>query len=211
VRGLRIGIRVPEVLDRQLEAIAAAAAQTSTDVWVMAPMVAVASEAAFFVERAKVAGLRTLGVMIEIPAAALAARQLLEVVDFESIGTNDLCQYTLAADRMSGALAALNDPWQPALLQLVAMVGQSGEALRKPVGVCGEAAADPALAPVLVGLGVTSLSMSARSIADVGAVLASVTLDACRELARLALAAPDAPSARDAVRRNLPVLADLGL
>jgi phosphoenolpyruvate-protein phosphotransferase (PTS system enzyme I) len=211
VRGLRIGIRTPEVLDRQLEAIAAAAAQTSTDVWVMAPMVAVVGEAAFFAERARAAGLRTLGVMIEIPAAALAARQLLEVVDFVSIGTNDLCQYTLAADRMSSALAALNDPWQPTLLQLVAMTGQGGEALGKPVGVCGEAAADPALAPVLVGLGVTSLSMSARSIADVGAVLASVTLDGCRELAQLALSAPDAQTAREVVRRGLPVLADLGL
>jgi phosphotransferase system enzyme I (PtsI) len=211
VRGLRIGIKAPEVLDRQLEAIAAAAAQTSSDVWVMAPMVAVVAEAVFFVERARAAGLRTLGVMIEIPSAALTARQLLAAVDFVSIGTNDLCQYTLAADRMSGALAALNDPWQPALLQLVGMVGQSGEALRKPVGVCGEAAADPALAPVLVGLGVTSLSMSARSIADVGAVLASVTFDECRELARRALDAPDAGSARDVVRRGLPVLADLGL
>lgn len=211
VRGLRIGIKAPEVLDRQLAAIAAAAERSSSDVWVMAPMVAVAAEAAFFVERARAAGLRTLGVMIEIPAAALAARQLLAAVDFVSIGTNDLCQYTLAADRMSGALASLNDPWQPALLQLVAMVGQCGEAMRKPVGVCGEAAADPALAPVLVGLGVTSLSMSARSIADVGAVLASVTIDECRALARLALDAPNAESARDVVRRELPALADLGL
>lgn len=211
VRGLRIGLARPEVLDRQLQAIAAAAADTSSDVWVMAPMVAVPSEAAFFVDRARAAGLRTLGVMVEIPAAALAARALLGAVDFVSIGTNDLCQYTLAADRMSGPLAALNDPWQPALLRLVAMVGEEGEVLRKPVGVCGEAAADPALAPVLVGFGVTSLSMSARSIADIGAVLASVTLEQCRELARLALDAPDAASARDAVRRGLPVLGDLGI
>jgi phosphotransferase system enzyme I (PtsI) len=112
---------------------------------------------------------------------------------------------------MSGALAALNDPWQPALLRLVGIAGESGEALRKPVGVCGEAAADPALAPVLVGLGVTSLSMSSRSVSDVGAVLATVTLQECRELARLAVEAPDAESGRSAVRARLPVLTTLGL
>jgi phosphoenolpyruvate-protein phosphotransferase (PTS system enzyme I) len=211
VRGLRIGLLTPEVLDTQLRAIAAAIEQTGTDVWVMAPMVAVASEAAVFDRHARAAGLRTVGVMVEIPSAAISAAQILRTVDFVSIGTNDLAQYTLAADRMSGPLAALNDPWQPALLHLVGMVGAAGDSEAKPVGICGEAAADPALAPVLVGLGATSLSMSARAIPDVGAVLASVTMDECRALARLALDAPDADSARDAVRRGLPVLADLGL
>lgn len=211
VRGLRIGIQQPPVLERQLTAIAAAAARSSADVWVMAPMVAVANEAEHFAARARDAGLRTTGVMVEIPSAALAARQILAGLDFISIGTNDLCQYTLAADRMSGPLAALNDPWQPALLQLVGHAGAAGEDLRKPVGVCGEAAADPALAPVLVGLGVTSLSMSARSISDVGAVLATVTLDECRSLAEVAVAAPDADSGRSAVRALLPALGDLGL
>jgi phosphotransferase system enzyme I (PtsI) len=211
VRGLRIGIANPGVLDRQLQAIATAAERSGADVWVMAPMVAITAEAVFFAERARAVGLSTVGVMVEIPAAALSSRAILERVDFVSIGTNDLCQYTLAADRMSGALAALNDPWQPALLRLVGIAGESGEALRKPVGVCGEAAADPALAPVLVGLGVTSLSMSSRSVSDVGAVLATVTLQECRELARLAVEAPDAESGRSAVRARLPVLTTLGL
>ena len=211
VRGLRIGLAQPEVLDTQLRAIAAAARSTKADVWVMAPMVAVLGEAQAFDRRAREAGLRTVGVMIEIPAAALSARQLLAEVDFVSIGTNDLAQYTLAADRMSGPLAALNDPWQPAVLRLIGMVGAAGEAEAKPVGICGEAAADPALAPVLVGLGATSLSMSARSLSDVGAVLKTVTLQECRDLAALAVDAEDATSARDAVRAALPALADLGL
>jgi phosphotransferase system enzyme I (PtsI) len=211
VRGLRIGLAQPEVLDTQLRAIAAAVELTGADVWVMAPMVAVLSEAVAFDQHARAAGIQTTGVMVEIPAAAISAAQLLKAVDFVSIGTNDLAQYTLAADRMSGPLAALNDPWQPALLRLVGMVGAAGQAESKPVGICGEAAADPALAPVLVGLGATSLSMSARSLADVGAVLKSVTMAQCRELASLAVEAEDATSGRDAVRAALPALAELGL
>ena len=126
--------------------------------------------------------------MVEIPAAALRARDLLEHADFLSIGTNDLAQYTLAADRMAGELADLLDPWQPALLDLIRMTAEAGLAAGKSVGVCGEAAASPALAPVLVGLGITSLSMSASAVADVRDALAGVTLAECRELAAEALA-----------------------
>jgi phosphoenolpyruvate-protein phosphotransferase (PTS system enzyme I) len=211
VRGLRIGLAQPEVLDTQLRAIAAAAHSTKADVWVMAPMVAVLSEAQAFGRHAREAGLRTTGVMVEVPAAALSAREILSAVDFVSIGTNDLAQYTLAADRMSGPLAALNDPWQPALLRLIGMVGAAGESKAKPVGICGEAAADPALAPVFVGLGATSLSMSARSLSDVGEVLKTVTLQQCRDLAALAVDAEDATSGRAAVRASLPALEELGL
>ena len=110
--------------------------------------------------------------MVEIPAAALRAADLLEYADFLSIGTNDLAQYTMAADRMAGDLADLLDPWQPALLDLIRMTAEAGAGAGKPVGVCGEAAASPALAPVLVGLGVTSLSMSASAVADVRDALA---------------------------------------
>jgi phosphoenolpyruvate-protein phosphotransferase (PTS system enzyme I) len=124
--------------------------------------------------------------MIEIPAAALRAADLLEHTDFLSIGTNDLAQYTLAADRMAGELADLLDPWQPALLDLIGMTAQAGLAAGKSVGVCGESAASPA--PVLVGLGVTSLSMSASAVADVRDALAAVTLAECREMATNALA-----------------------
>lgn len=183
VRGLRIAFDRPDLLDRQLAAIAAAAADTGAELSVMAPMVATAAEAAWFAARARAAGIARVGVMIEIPAAALCAAEILAEVDFVSLGTNDLAQYVFAADRQLGAVAALNDPHQPALLRLVGLVAQAGAAAGKPVGVCGEAAADPALAPVLVGLGVTSLSMNAVALADVGAALRAVDLEACRALA----------------------------
>ncbi|WP_158853041.1 phosphoenolpyruvate--protein phosphotransferase [Saccharothrix deserti] len=200
VRGLRVAFDRPDVLERQLEAIALAAADTEAEVSVMAPMVATAAEAAWFVERARAAGLRRAGVMIEVPAAALVAREILAVVDFVSIGTNDLAQYVFAADRQVGAVAALNDPWQPALLRLIKLVGDAGTALGKPVGVCGEAAADPLLACVLTGLGVTSLSMNHTALAGVGAKLASTSFDLCQLAARGALAAADPASAKLAAR-----------
>jgi phosphotransferase system enzyme I (PtsI) len=196
IRGIRLGWSRPEVLRTQLEAIATAAARTAAHVWVMAPMVATAAEAARFHGCCVEAGLPKAGVMVEIPSAALGARSLLSIVDFISIGTNDLSQYTFAADRQCGALADLLDPWQPALLSLVAMCGEAGSAAGKPVGVCGEAAADPLLAQVLVGLGVTSLSMAPRAIPAVREAIAARTLEECRNLAAQVLAAPDSASAR---------------
>jgi phosphotransferase system enzyme I (PtsI) len=203
VRGLRLSAERPEILERQLEAIAGAAEDSGAEVSVMAPMVATADEAAWFARRARAVGLRRAGVMIEIPAAALTAREVLAEVDFVSVGTNDLAQYVLAADRMLGALAALNDPWQPALLRLIGTVGRAGDELGKPVGVCGEAAADPLLAGVLVGLGVSSLSMVAAAVPAVGSALASHSLPTYRSAAEAALSAPNPPKAREAVRAVL--------
>ncbi|WP_229072352.1 phosphoenolpyruvate--protein phosphotransferase [Actinoplanes sp. DH11] len=199
IRGLRIARQRPQVLATQLAAIAEARSQTGADVWVMAPMVSTLAEATTFAAAVRDAGLPKAGVMIEVPAAALRAADLLQVVDFLSIGTNDLSQYAFAADRMCGALADLLDPWQPALLQLIGICGAAGRATGKPVGVCGEAASDPGLAPILVGLGVTSLSMSPRAIPPVRAALAGRTADDCRRLAELAVAAPDATEARKLV------------
>jgi phosphotransferase system enzyme I (PtsI) len=187
IRGIRVARVRPEVLTTQLEAIAAAARSTEADVWVMAPMIATVREAAEFAGQVRAAGLPTAGVMIEIPAAALEAERILATVDFLSIGTNDLSQYTLAADRMSADLADLLDPWQPALLRLVASCAAAGQRAGKPVGICGEAAADPRLAPVFAGLGITSLSMSAPSLPAVRAALAEHTLADCRRLAEEAL------------------------
>ena len=202
VRGLRIARRDPGILDRQLDAVAEAARRTGSQPWVMAPMVATPAEAADFAERVRSRGL-VPGVMIEVPSAALHADRLLEHVDFLSIGTNDLSQYTLAADRLSADLADLTDPWQPALLLLVRMTAAAGERAGKPVGVCGEAAADPVLACVLVGLGISSLSCAASAVAGVGSRLAGVTLDECRGAAEEALGAPDPGSARAAARAAL--------
>lgn len=211
VRGLRTAVEHPDVLERQLEAIAAAAAAEEADVWVMAPMVATVAETEEFVERCAAHGLGTAGVMVEVPAAALQSEHILAHAAFASIGTNDLTQYCMAADRETAALAGLSTGWQPAVLQLVAATCRGGAARSAPIGVCGEAAGDPALAVVLVGLGVSSLSMTPRALADVAAVLASVDRATCERLAHEALAQPDAVAARSVVRAGIPALAELAL
>lgn len=198
VRGLRIARRRPQLLDDQLRALARAAEGESAHLEVMAPMVATVEEAREFAERAHIAGIDRVGIMIETPSAALLAAELFEVVDFVSLGTNDLAQYTLAADRLLSDLGDLNDPWQPAVLRLIGTVGAAGRAAGKPVGVCGEAGGDPALAPVLVGLGATSLSMTPRSLGRVAAALAEVSEDECRRAAEAVLGAATADDARAA-------------
>ena len=130
---------------------------------------------------------------------------------FASLGTNDLTQYTMAADRELAGLAGLSTGWQPAVLTLIEAACAGGARNDRPVSVCGEAAGDPALAPVLVGLGVSSLSMTPRALADVAAVLSAVTSQECARLAALALDQPDAAAARAAVRAELPILEELGL
>ncbi|MFH9352216.1 phosphoenolpyruvate--protein phosphotransferase [Kitasatospora sp. NPDC017646] len=203
VRGLRTAARDPQLLETQLAAIAQAAKDSTAQVWVMAPMVSIPREAAEFAALVRAHGLSQAGAMIEVPAAALRTDRLAEVCDFFSIGTNDLAQYTFAADRTLGTLAELLDPWQPALLGLVATAAGSAAEHGRPIGVCGEAAADPALALVLVGLGITSLSAAPAALPEVRAALAAHTLAQCRELAELALLADDAATARDLVRSRM--------
>jgi phosphotransferase system enzyme I (PtsI) len=206
VRGLRAFRGEHEwMLRTQLEAIKTAAdgSAADVDVWVMVPMVADAEEADWFVALAASCGLDAaggrVGVMVETPAAALTAGTVLSgTCGFASIGTNDLTQYTMAADRMLGALGAYQDPWHPAVLKLIGATGEAGAATGKPVGVCGEAAADPLLACVLVGLGVDSLSMTPSAIAEVRAALASRTYEDCVAMAARAVGAPTARAARKA-------------
>ena len=202
VRGLRLSFGNPGLMERQLAGIAAAAERTGTETWVMAPMVATVAEAGAFAAQVRAHGLKA-GVMVEIPSAALLAPKMLEVVDFLSIGTNDLTQYTMAADRMATDLAHLTDAWQPAVLQLIAITAEAGKMADKSVGVCGEAAADPMLAAALVGMGITSLSMALAAVRPVGAQLAAVTMDTCEHAAEAALSAADPMAARDAVRAVL--------
>ncbi|MEV4637676.1 putative PEP-binding protein [Actinoplanes sp. NPDC049548] len=199
IRGLRMARRRGDILRTQIAAIAAAAQNSTARVAVMAPMVTTVSEAAQFTALCRDAGLPTVGVMIEVPAAAVRSAEILQVVDFLSVGTNDLSQYAFAADRRSGELADLLDPWQPALLSLIALCAAAGAAVGRPVGVCGEAAADPAFAVVLAGLGVTSLSMSPAAVPGVRAALGAYTLEECRAAAQKALAASDPAAARAAV------------
>ena len=197
LRGLRALRANQQILADQLQALVNAQAATTADLWVMAPMVSDAEETTWFVDYGKKLGLKTVGVMAEVPSLAVVADQVAEVSDFVSIGTNDLTQYTLAADRMLGSVASYQDPWHPAVLRLVKMLGDAGAAAGKPVGVCGEAAADPKLAVVLVGLGCTTLSMTPAALADVRAELRTVTLKEAQARAARALAATTAADARD--------------
>jgi phosphotransferase system enzyme I (PtsI) len=196
LRGLRALRANESVLRDQLTALANAQAVTEAELWVMAPMVADAEEAAYFVGLAKELGIRVAGVMAEVPSLALVADQVVEVADFVSIGTNDLTQYALAADRTLGSVASYHDPWHPAVLRLIKMLGDAGATASKPVGVCGEAAADPDLAIVLVGLGATSLSMAPSALADVRAALLTVTLDEAKARAARALTGRSATESR---------------
>jgi phosphotransferase system enzyme I (PtsI) len=199
LRGLR-ALRANEpILRDQLRALAEADAETDADLWVMAPMVSTVEETRYFTALARQLGLKTVGVMVEVPSSALLADRILADADFASIGTNDLTQYTLAADRLLGSVASFQDPWHPAVLKLVGEVGKAGRATGKPVGICGEAAADPLLAVVLVGLGATTLSMSPSALADVRAELARFSLEDARRFAELALSANSAVEARAAV------------
>jgi phosphotransferase system enzyme I (PtsI) len=198
LRGLRALRASEQILRDQLTALALSDAETDADLWVMAPMVSDSEETEYFVTLGRELGLKTVGVMAEVPSLAVLADQVLEVADFVSIGTNDLTQYTLAADRMLGSVAHFQDPWHPAVLRLVKLIGDAGRASGKSVGICGEAAADPQLAVVLVGLGATTLSMTPAALADVRAELALHTLDEARQLAARALDARTAAEARTA-------------
>ncbi|WP_329090559.1 phosphoenolpyruvate--protein phosphotransferase [Streptosporangium sp. NBC_01469] len=210
-RGARLFRTHPEIMDIQLAALAAAASRSSARLQVMAPMVATAEEAAWFADACDAAGLPSAGVMIEIPSAALRASDLAVRASFFSIGTNDLAQYALAADRQLGALTGLQDAWQPALLDLVALAAAGAAERGRPCGACGEAAADPALACVFVGLGVTSLSMSAPALPAVRAALSRHTRRQCHLAAAAARAAASPEDARAEARSHLPGLAGLAL
>jgi phosphotransferase system enzyme I (PtsI) len=130
-----------------------------------------------------------VGIMVEVPAAALAAHAFVPFVDFFSIGTNDLIQYLLAIDRNNEAVAHLYDPFHPAVLKCIDAVCQAASGAGKRVAVCGEAAADPAMVPLLVGLGVEELSMTPSAILEVKERVRGLSYRTCHRLARKALKA----------------------
>jgi phosphocarrier protein FPr len=207
VRGIRLGLAMPEVLATQLRAILRAAA--SHPIRVMFPMVASVRElreAREALDRASAdlaaAGHPSpredleVGVMIEVPAAALIAGALAPLADFFSIGTNDLTQYTLAADRGNARVADLADAMHPAVLRLIAATCEAAGAAGRWVGVCGEVAGDPMATPLLLGLGVRELSMSAPAIALVKRAVRSTSALEASALAASALGLPDAAAVR---------------
>ncbi len=198
VRGIRLARLHPDLITTQLRAIVRTA-EGGRRIGVMAPMVATAEEADWFVEQVRAAGGQEAGVevgaMVEVPAAVLVAGDLAERLDFLSIGTNDLTQYLHAADRQQGALSYLQDPFSPALLRAVQGICL-GARDKAWVGVCGEAAGDPAWALIAVGLGVTELSVGSDSVLEVRVALAETTLDDCRSAAEEAVGAPTPDAAR---------------
>lgn len=204
LRGLRLGLAHPELLATQLRAIARVAAEHPLRV--MFPMVATleefrAARGAYDAARAAVSGgTAEVGVMVEVPAAALAADRLAAEVDFFSIGTNDLTQYVFAAERGNERVARIADPFHPALLGLVARTAAAGASAGRWTGVCGEFASDPLAAVLLVGLGVRELSMGAPAIALVKDALRGVTLADAEALAHGALAAGSADEVRALLR-----------
>ena len=187
LRGLRTLAQHKAVLEGQLKALAEADAQTDADLWVMAPMVADEWEAEYFTKLGKSFGLKFVGSMAEVPSIAVMADKVSQVTDFVSIGTNDLTQYTIAADRTLGSVSNYQTAWHPAVLRVIKMICEAGNKNGMPVGVCGEAAADPDLAVVLAGLVVNSLSMTPVALDDVRAELAQHTLEEAQQIAEKAL------------------------
>ncbi|MBA3430341.1 MAG: phosphoenolpyruvate--protein phosphotransferase [Actinobacteria bacterium] len=205
VRGIRLAKHHPELLETQLRAIVGAAGRGAR-LGVMAPMVASTEEAEWFVQQVRDAGgddvELEVGVMVEVPSAVLVASDLAAHLDFFSIGTNDLTQYLHAADRQQGALAALQDPFSPAVLRAVEAVSRDASD-RAWVGVCGEAAGDPAWALVAIGLGVRELSMGAGSVLEARVTVGEHSLEDCRAVAKEAAAASSAADARTIAERLL--------
>lgn len=195
VRGWRLTRTSNDVLNRQLEALAKASHGKDVKLWVMAPMINTPDEAKDFANRVKALGMQVPGVMIETPAAALHADRVLAEVEFGSFGTNDLTQYVMASDRMDSRLSDMTTAWHPAVLRAISIASQEAATVNKPVGVCGEAAANAYLAAVLIGLGVSSLSMAPSALAEVRGFLASVDLPTCQKAAKAALGARSAKDA----------------
>jgi len=195
VRGWRLIREFSSVIKDQIKAISIAQESGKCDVWVMAPMIDTADEALEFSNLAKENGIKKIGVMIETPAAAMVSDQIFEIVDFASFGTNDLTQYVMAADRLDSRLSDLTNSWHPAVLRTIEIVGKNAQG--KPLGVCGEAAADPLLAAVLIGLGVNSLSMASNSIAEVKSFIANQDLEKCQNVAKEILKTKNAIEAKE--------------
>ena len=214
-RGIRLGLARTDVLLTQLRAVLRVAA--SHPLRLMFPMVATEQEvraALGLVGQARAAlaaegvpgpaqGAMEVGIMIEVPAAALTAARLAPALDFFSVGTNDLTQYTMAADREVSAVAALGDGLQPAVLTLIGRAAAAAAAAGRWTGVCGELAADPLAVPLLLGLGVRELSVSPAAVAAVKETVRATNLAAAAELAAHALDLASAEAVRDLVGSTL--------
>ncbi len=202
-RGIRVGLNRPEVLRTQLRAVLRAA--SAGKLLVMFPMVATltewrAAKAMFDEERAKL-GVDPIpvGIMVEIPAAAVMAEQFAREADFFSVGTNDLTQYTLAMDRGHPKLASQVDALNPAVLQLIALAVKGAQEHGRWVGICGGIAGNSQAVPILIGLGVKELSVSVPAIPAIKAQIRTLSLADCKELAQKALTLDTGVAVRELV------------
>jgi len=209
LRGIRTSLWRPELLHEQLRAVLRI--KPAGQCRLMLPMVATIDDVrrvrAVLAEEQKNLGIAdeiSLGIMIEVPAAAVMADRLAAEVDFFSVGTNDLTQYTLAMDRTNPNLAKQLDAFHPAVLRLIGQAAEGARAKGKWIGVCGHMASIPLAAPVLIGLGVTELSATAGAIPDVKAIVRTLTMDVCREVAREALEQDSAADVRRLLTRRWP-------
>jgi multiphosphoryl transfer protein len=200
-RGIRIGLDRPEVLRTQVRAILRAA-DAGAKIHVMFPMIATIEDfrqaKAIFEEERAALGVAPvpLGIMVEVPSVAVMAPQFAAEVDFFSVGTNDLTQYTLAMDRGHPRLAPQVDGLNPAVLGLIAQAVKAAHEAGRWVGVCGGIASDPQAVPILIGLGVDELSVSVPAIPAVKAQVRSLSLAQCQELAARALTQDSAAAVR---------------
>ncbi|PCR97502.1 phosphoenolpyruvate--protein phosphotransferase [Pseudomonas fluorescens] len=210
LRGIRLAQARPEILDQQLRALLQVSPLQRCRI--LLPMVTEVDELLHIRQRVDALCLELgislrpeIGVMIEVPAAALQAEQLAEHADFLSIGTNDLSQYTLAMDRDHAGLAARVDALHPALLRLIAMTCEGAAVHKRWVGVCGALASDPLATPVLIGLGVTELSVSPVQIGEIKDRVRQVHEAECQRLARDLLKLSSAAAVRHACHQHWPL------
>ena len=202
LRGVRVVLAHPHILEDQLKAILAV--KPLGRCRIMVPMIAGVDE--LLKVRAVLdrltGGARDveLGVMVETPAAAIGADLLAAEADFLSIGTNDLTQYTLAMDRGNAAVAGALDGLHPAVLRLIGETVRGGAKRGRWTGVCGSLASDPLAVPILLGLGVTELSVSPAAVPEIKALVRDLDMAAARDHAHAALACPDASAVRHLAR-----------
>jgi len=209
VRGVRLSLAHPELLRAQLRAILRVRPLGACRI--MVPMIASLGELravrAVLDEERRALGIAApvaLGAMIEVPAAALTAAALAKDADFFSIGTNDLTQYALAMDRGNRDFAAALDALHPGVLRLVASTVAGARVHARPVSVCGGAAGDPAAVPILLGLGVRTLSVAPAAVPQIKALVRTLTLARCAEVAAAALDLDSSDAVRALVAKTWP-------
>ena len=206
VRGYRLIQDHRSFIEDQLKGLEAARVATGREIWVMAPMIATVQEASEFAALARSIGSFKVGIMVETPSIAALLPDLEGIVDFVSVGTNDLSQYLFAADRMNPSLGALLNPWQPGLIRTLERIASQAKAAGIYSSVCGESASDPAFAVLLAGLGFSSVSASRSQVDAVRAALSAVDESQAAALAKSVLAAKSAEDTKSAAVAALSAL-----